>query len=54
MGDRTAERVKAKVRRPEAVFTGNVETLLDSASYGVRWVLLRPASEGPAPRSGLP
>jgi hypothetical protein len=43
-----------RYRRPEAVFTGNVDTLLDSASYGARWVLLRPASEGPAPRSGLP
>ncbi len=41
-----------RYRRPEAVFTDNVDTL-QSASYGVRWVLLRPASEGPAPRSGL-
>jgi hypothetical protein len=45
-----------RYRRPEAVFTSNVDTLQESASYGVRWVLLRPASssEGPAPRSGLP
>ncbi len=34
--------------------TGNVDTLVESASYGVRWILLRPASEGPAPRSRLP
>ena len=29
-------------RRPTAAFTGTVDTLLDSASYGHRWVLLHP------------
>ena len=29
-------------RRPTAAFTGTVDTLLDSASYGQRWMLLLP------------
>ena len=30
-------------RRPTAVFAGDVATLLDAPSYGIRWVLLSPA-----------
>ena len=29
-----------RYRRPEAAFAGEVDTLLDSSSYGIRWVLL--------------
>ena len=32
-----------RYRRPEAAFAGEVDTLLDSASYGIRWVLLAAA-----------
>ena len=31
-----------RYRRPAASFTGDVDTLLDSSSYGRRWVLLVP------------
>ena len=33
---------------------GEVDTLLDAASYGTRRVLLAPSSPAPAPRSGQP
>ena len=32
-----------RYRRPEAAFAGEVDTLLDSSSYGIRWVLLAAA-----------
>ena len=33
-----------RYRRPKAAFAGEVDTLLDSSSYGIRWVLLGPRS----------
>ena len=32
-----------RYRRPAATFAGDVDTLLDTPSYGTRWVLLAPA-----------
>jgi hypothetical protein len=32
-----------RYRQTIATFTGNVDTLLDAASYGQRYVALRPA-----------
>jgi hypothetical protein len=38
-----------RYRRPTAAFAGDVETLLDAPSYGLRWVLLVPSGEHPVP-----
>jgi len=43
-----------RYRRPSASFTGDVDTLLDSSSYGTRWVLLAPTRASASPRSLLP
>jgi hypothetical protein len=45
-----------RYRRPVATFnvTSNVDTLLDTASYGKRWVALGPALSCVATRSVLP
>lgn len=32
-----------RYRRPTAAFAGNVDTLLDAPSYGIRWVLIVPS-----------
>ena len=33
-----------RYRRPTSALHGDVDTLLDAASYGSRWVLLAPAA----------
>ena len=38
-----------RYRRPTAAFAGDVETLLDAPSYGLRWVLIVPSGARPAP-----
>ena len=43
-----------RYRRPAAAFTGEVDTLLDPASYNVRWALLVTTSADPRPPSALP
>jgi hypothetical protein len=43
-----------RYRRPAAAFTGEFDTLLDTASYNVRWARLVTTSADPRPKSALP
>ena len=41
-------------RHPTAAFAGEVDSLLDEASYGSRWVALAPRRESAGPGTALP
>mgnify|MGYP003337495706 FL=1 len=43
-----------RYRRATSALHGDVDTLLDNASYGTRWVLLAPVASSPDPERGLP